>query len=102
MRLSELNGKEIINLVDGTKMGTFYKAEAVCNLSAGRIHSFLLAERGTLLRKEREIPWETVRKISKDLLLVELAPDAFAHATRAQKKVAGRRKTHSLDKEREL
>lgn len=42
MRLSELNGKEIINLVDGTKVGAFYKVEAVCDLAAGRIHSFPL------------------------------------------------------------
>ncbi|NLY89751.1 MAG: YlmC/YmxH family sporulation protein [Firmicutes bacterium] len=100
MRLSELNGKEIINLVDGTRVGTFYKVEAVCDLAAGRIHSFLLSERGALLRREKEIPWKAVRKISKDLLLVALAPEVpgthvkggqrttgFAHArTRARKK----------------
>lgn len=91
MRLSELNGKEIINLVDGTRVGTFYKVEAVCDLAAGRIHSFLLSERGALLRKEREIPWTAVRKISKDLLLVALAPEVPGAAGKSGQKAAGRR-----------
>lgn len=86
MRLSELNGKEIINLVDGTRLGVFYKVEALCDLSSGRIHSFLLAEKQSLLRKGREIPWQNVKKISKDLLLVELEPEAFSKKTSGRKR----------------
>ncbi|NLW08232.1 MAG: YlmC/YmxH family sporulation protein [Firmicutes bacterium] len=98
MRLSELNGKEIINLVDGTKVGAFYKVEAVCDLAAGRIHSFLLSERGTLMRREREIPWEAVRKISKDLLLVALAPEVPGTHGKSGQKTAGFTRTRARKK----
>ena len=66
--------------------------EAVCDL-AGRLSSFLLPDRGTLLRKEREIPWAAVRKISKDLLLVALKPEVPGAHGKGGQKIAGHGRT---------
>lgn len=76
MRLSELNGKEIINLVDGRKLGVLYDSEAVVDINQGMIHSLLLnTRRAWLFQHQTEIRWTAVKKISAELILVKLETD---------------------------
>lgn len=69
MRWSELAGKELVNLVDGTKRGPFPKLDLVINPEEGRVVTLLLPGKGYFSRREEEIPWAAVKKISADLIL---------------------------------
>lgn len=71
VRWSELAGKELVNLADGSKKGPFPKLDLVLNLEAGRVVTLLLPGKGYLCRKEEEIPWTAVKRISMDLILYE-------------------------------
>ncbi|NLY90791.1 MAG: YlmC/YmxH family sporulation protein [Firmicutes bacterium] len=71
MRWSELAGKELVNLADGSKKGPFPKLDLVIDPEAGRVVMLLLPGKGYLFRKEEEIPWAAVKKISADLILYE-------------------------------
>jgi YlmC/YmxH family sporulation protein len=72
LRLSELRGKEIINLVNGSKMGVFIEPEAELDIETGVIRSLLLPSRGVIIkRSETIIPWEAIKRISSELVLVE-------------------------------
>ncbi|HEY8345318.1 MAG TPA: YlmC/YmxH family sporulation protein [Bacillota bacterium] len=72
MRLSELNGKEVINLTDGSKLGVLFYPEADLDLSLGQLSSFKMISGRWPFRREKIIPWKAVRKISTDVILVEL------------------------------
>lgn len=75
MRLTDLNGKEIINLADGRKLGVVYRPEALLDLREGRVESLLVSSGGNWLwRKEMEIPWSAMKKISEELILVDYKP----------------------------
>lgn len=73
MRLSDLNGKEVINLTDGSKLGVLFYPEVDFNLKLGLISSFKMITGRWPFKQERIIPWKAVRKISTDVILVELA-----------------------------
>ncbi|HHU52260.1 MAG TPA: YlmC/YmxH family sporulation protein [Firmicutes bacterium] len=75
MRLSDLNGKEVINLTDGSKLGVLFYPEADLDLRLGQLSSFKMTSGRWPFRQERIIPWKAVRKISTDVLLVELAAE---------------------------
>lgn len=72
MRLSEMRGKEIINLSNGAKMGLFMQPEAELDLEQGHVVALVLPGRGGFFnRQESVIPWGSVKQISADLILVE-------------------------------
>lgn len=71
MRWSELAGKELVNLLDGSKKGPFPKLDLVIDPEEGRVVKLLLPVRSYISRKEEEIPWAAVKKISADLILYE-------------------------------
>lgn len=72
MRLSELQSKDIINTIDGKKIGTIIDVIIKEN---GQMTS-LVVEKGKFLRKfsneEIEINWSKVKKIGEDVILVSL------------------------------
>jgi YlmC/YmxH family sporulation protein len=72
MRLSDLNSKEVINLTDGSKLGVLFDPEVDFHLKLGVISSFKMITGRWPFKQERIIPWEAVRKISTDIVLVEL------------------------------
>ncbi|UNC91849.1 YlmC/YmxH family sporulation protein [Candidatus Contubernalis alkaliaceticus] len=76
MYLSELEGKEIINLYDGTRLGTLGNAEVVFEPETGIIKALLLPGfQGFLKFQNKEditIPWESIRKVGTDMMLVDL------------------------------
>ncbi|MGI6343613.1 MAG: YlmC/YmxH family sporulation protein [Bacillota bacterium] len=75
LRVSELRVREIVNVLDGQRLG--YISDLDLDLEAGRIKGLLIVESGRVLGlfgKDNEIyiPWEQVVKIGTDVILVEL------------------------------
>ncbi|NLV16925.1 MAG: YlmC/YmxH family sporulation protein [Syntrophomonadaceae bacterium] len=77
MRMSELVGKEIININDGLKMGMVGDSDLVINPESGEIESIILPNRGNLInlwidRQKLVVPWEAVKKIGREVIVVDL------------------------------
>ncbi len=74
-RSSDLKQKEVINISDGRRIGFVLDVEI--NLEDGRIEALIVPGGGRLfglLGKDNEfvIPWDRVRKIGEDIILVEM------------------------------
>lgn len=72
--MSDLRYKEVISLSDGGRFG--YVGDAEVDLESGRIRNLIVPGRlrlfGLLGREEDHIfPWEWVRRIGADTILVE-------------------------------
>lgn len=77
MRLSELVGKEIINLNDGMRMGTVGDSDLIIDAESGEIHSIILPSRQNFInlwteRSKIIVPWEAVRKIGREVIVVDI------------------------------
>lgn len=75
MRLSELVGKEIINLYDGTRMGHMMASDLIIDSQTGMIVALVVPVRGLNLlggRQNLTIPWEAVKKVGLEILVVDL------------------------------
>lgn len=82
MLLSDLAGKEIINLYDGAKLGLVGDAdldisfhgsvEAIILTSRGGGFSGFWGSRGDREREELVIPWQTVKKVGSEVIIVDL------------------------------
>lgn len=77
VRLSELVGKEIINIFDGVRLGTIGDSDLVIDPESGEIEAILLPQRSNFVnfwvdRQGMVIPWETVKKIGNEVIIVEL------------------------------
>jgi len=77
MRLGELAGKEIININDGARLGVVGETDLNVDTATGAIRSIILPRKSNLLnlwaeRHELVIPWEAVKKIGMEVILVEL------------------------------
>ena len=75
MRFSELNGKEIIDLNNGERIGTIGYTDLVIDPESGDIKAIILPK-GTFMgiKKSKEeiyIPWNAIRKIGPDMIIVE-------------------------------
>lgn len=78
MLLSELAGKEIINLHDGAKLGLIGDADLAVSQS-GSIEAIILTSKsgfaGFLGDRERDIlviPWQAIRKVGSEVVIVDL------------------------------
>lgn len=77
MRMSELIGKEIININDGLKMGMVGDSDLIINPDSGEIQSIILPNRGNFVnlwidRQKIVVPWDAVRKIGREVIVVDL------------------------------
>jgi len=77
MRLNELGGKEIVNLNDGGRLGIIADSDIIIDEKTGKIISLLIPDRRMQFkffgeRQEIEIPWESIRKVGNDMIIVEL------------------------------
>lgn len=81
MLLSDLAGKEIINLHNGAKLGLV--GDADLDISAnGAVEAIILTSRGGFSgfwsskgERDREnlvIPWQTVKKVGSEVIIVDL------------------------------
>lgn len=74
-RLSDLGRRDVINVVDGRRLG--YVIDLEVETTKGCIRSIILPGRPRffgLLGRERDlfIPWKSIVKIGEDVILVEL------------------------------
>lgn len=77
MRLSELTGKEVINLGDGARLGAVEECELLFDGKSGRIEAMLLPYRSRFLdffgeNKLSNIPWNAIRQIGDEVIIVDL------------------------------
>lgn len=77
MLLSDLMGKEVVNLLDGARLGVVGDSDLVINVPTGQIESIVLPGRGRLISflgdvQDLIIPWEAVKKIGSEVIIVEL------------------------------
>lgn len=77
MLMSELIGKEIININDGNRMGFVGDSDLVINPNSGEIESIILPNKGNFVniwveRQKVIVPWEAVRKIGREVIVVDL------------------------------
>ncbi|MHB1654576.1 MAG: YlmC/YmxH family sporulation protein [Desulfitobacteriaceae bacterium] len=78
MLLSDLAGKEIINLHDGAKLGQVGDADLTIS-PTGSIEAIILTSRsgfaGFLGDRERDvllIPWQAIKKVGLEVIIVDL------------------------------
>ena len=74
MRLSELQGKNIVSVVDGRNIGNIIDAKI--DERNGTIISLLVESKGKFISFSRgddmEIKWQNIERIGEDVILVRL------------------------------
>ncbi|ACA59452.1 conserved hypothetical protein [Candidatus Desulforudis audaxviator MP104C] len=78
MRLTELMGKEVVNLFNGARLGVIGESDLTIDADSGHVHAIILPRRSNIVsmwteRQQLTIPWEAVRKIGTEVVIVELA-----------------------------
>ncbi len=81
MLLSDLAGKEIINLYDGAKLGLVGDADLAIS-NGGAIEAIILSSRagfsglwGNNSSRDRDtlvIPWQSVKKVGTEVIIVDM------------------------------
>lgn len=77
VRLSELAGKNIVNIYDGVRLGIVYEPNLTFAPETGKLEKLLVGSKSSLHgiwgdRRQVEIPWETVEKIGQEVVIVNL------------------------------
>jgi YlmC/YmxH family sporulation protein len=72
-----LVGKEMVNIYDGMRMGTVGDSDMVIDEESGQIVSIILPNKGNAFnfwtdRQKLVIPWEAVKKIGREVIVVDL------------------------------
>lgn len=75
MRLSEIQNKDIISIIDGKKIGNIIDIKI--DVSTGMITRLILENKGIMNRfisgqNETEITWSQITKIGEDVILVNM------------------------------
>ncbi|AGL02957.1 YlmC/YmxH family sporulation protein [Desulfoscipio gibsoniae] len=81
VKISDLRMREVINIADGRRLGPIKDIDI--NLEEGRINAIILPGHGgggggkfmSFIGREEEmvVPWQKIRKIGVDVILVDLA-----------------------------
>ncbi len=74
-RYADLRNKEIINVVDGKRLG--YVCDVDFDLSCGTVSALIVPHKISFLglfgkKDEYVIPWENIKKIGDDIIIVEI------------------------------
>jgi YlmC/YmxH family sporulation protein len=77
-RALDLRQKQVINITDGKRLGYVYDIEM--DLSNGKVDSLIIPGEGKILgvfgkNSDYIIPWENIKKIGRDTILVEFIED---------------------------
>lgn len=76
MRLSELNGKEIVNLHNGERLGFVDSCDLVINKDNGKIVYLSVPQQSPFMifgeRNYKNIKWESIKKIGPDLIIIDI------------------------------
>lgn len=77
MLMSQLLGKEIVDLSEGIRLGPVREADLVVSARGGRIEALVLPMRqGWWSRREVVIPWNRILKVGPDVIIVDLGDRA--------------------------
>jgi YlmC/YmxH family sporulation protein len=73
VRASELEGKEVINIHTGDRLGVIRRSELLINTETGIVEGLIIVKIGVGGREKEimTIPWQKVKKISDELIIVE-------------------------------
>lgn len=81
MRLSELTGKEVINLHDGAKIGMVNECELVFDPKSGEVKGMIVPNKGffNFLNDNHatHIPWEAIKRIGDEVIIVEISRETY-------------------------
>lgn len=74
MRLSELQNKDVINIIDGKKVGNIIDIDIESN---GKMNSLIVEKSKFFVsmfsnKNEIEIKWDQIEKIGEDVILITL------------------------------
>jgi len=77
LRLNDLLGKEIINIYDGARLGVVGNSDVTIDTETGQVEAIILPPKKNFInlwfdRRELVIPWDAVKKIGKEVIIVEL------------------------------
>ncbi len=77
IRLSDLTGKNVVNLYDGVRLGTIYEPVVAFDEQSGKIEQLYLGGRNGITGNWSEknslvIPWQAVQKIGQEVVIVDL------------------------------
>ncbi|MDF9407297.1 MAG: PRC-barrel domain protein [Pelotomaculum sp. PtaB.Bin013] len=77
MRLGDLVGKEIVNIYNGARLGVVEESDMDIDVESGEIRSIILPKKNNIInlwidKQKLIIPWEAVRKIGAEVIIVEL------------------------------
>lgn len=77
MRLSNLSGKEVINLGDGARLGIIDECELTFDYKSGQIHTIVLPRRSGLFNffsdsQTATIPWQAIKRIGDEIIIVDI------------------------------
>ena len=77
MRLTELVGKEIVNIFDGARLGVIAASDITFDAASGGVHSIIFPRRVGFFNmwshpQVLEIPWSAVRKVGAEVVVVEV------------------------------
>lgn len=74
MRLSDLAGKEMVDVRTGSRVGVLGGADLEICEETGRVHAIVIEQGGFSFGKKREssvIPWEAIVKIGPDMIILD-------------------------------
>lgn len=74
MRYSEMIGKEIVDISAGMRLGLVAGTDLVINTTTGCLEALVIFQRaGLFATHEITVPWEGVKKVGKDLIIVDVS-----------------------------
>lgn len=78
MRLSDLAGKEVINIEDGARLGVIEDCDLTFDSQSGAIETIILPNRGGLFHffgdsRSPVIPWQSIKRIGDEVIIVDLS-----------------------------
>lgn len=74
MRFSDLAGKELIDVLNGERLGMLGQADLMIDIRTGTLEAIILPVRSSWFKKADmaiEVPWRYIRKIGPEMVLVE-------------------------------
>ena len=78
MKFTQLQCKEVICISDGRRLG--FVADVLVEIPGGQVNALVVPGQGKMFglgnpREEFIIPWDTIRKIGPDIILVDTRPE---------------------------
>lgn len=84
IRIADMKHKEIINTIDGSRLG--YICDVELDLKEGKINKVIIPGPSKIMgifgkNLEYAIPWEKIKKIGEDIILIEIDTDEYLKET---------------------